>query len=95
MGPRFFVPKVFIPGAYDYRKKISNLPTDQKNDQCPICLIDLVEDPLHDSNEDLVPKKLKTCYHTPCKHNFHKACLKAWIDQNNECPICRSRLPPY
>lgn len=28
-----------------------------------------------------------------CKHNsFHKNCLKNWIKNSNECPICRSKI---
>ncbi len=26
----------------------------------------------------------------PCKHGFHKKCIKKWLsdDQHNKCPLC-------
>lgn len=96
-GTRFFIPKKLIPGAYEYNRKISTLPDIISRDPCPICLCDLNEDPMADpeAEGELLPKKMTHFYQTPCKHNFHKNCLVVWISQNNECPICRHRLPPY
>ena len=25
----------------------------------------------------------------PCKHKFHKSCIKSWFDINSNCPLCR------
>ena len=31
---------------------------------------------------------------TPCHHLFHSKCLEVWLEQKNECPYCRQRIPP-
>ena len=31
---------------------------------------------------------------TPCHHVFHSKCLEMWLEQKNECPYCRQRIPP-
>ena len=31
---------------------------------------------------------------TPCNHLFHSKCLEMWLEQKNECPYCRQRIPP-
>ena len=31
---------------------------------------------------------------TPCHHLFHSKCLEMWLEQKNECPYCRQRIPP-
>lgn len=36
LGPRFFVPKMFIPDYYDYNFKIK--PTNDDDIECTICL---------------------------------------------------------
>lgn len=42
---------------------------------CSICLVDFQQG---DRIGDL-----------PCKHSFHVACLKEWIQQKNHCPLCK------
>lgn len=37
-------------------------------------------------------KKMTKCMVTPCKHYFHEACLKLWLERKTECPICRAAL---
>lgn len=32
---------------------------------------------------------------TPCKHLFHRDCLKLWMEKKNGCPVCRHDLPQY
>jgi E3 ubiquitin-protein ligase RNF115/126 len=29
----------------------------------------------------------------PCSHLFHPACITAWLQRHNSCPLCRFRLP--
>ena len=31
---------------------------------------------------------------TPCNHKFHLPCLIEWMSVSQECPSCRSPLPP-
>lgn len=31
---------------------------------------------------------------TPCHHIFHSRCLELWLEQKNECPYCRQKIPP-
>ena len=31
---------------------------------------------------------------TPCHHLFHSKCLEMWLEQKNECPYCRQKIPP-
>ena len=31
---------------------------------------------------------------TPCHHLFHTGCLEIWLEQKNECPYCRQKIPP-
>jgi hypothetical protein len=40
---------------------------------------------------------LKTMYNidsekTHCNHLFHSDCIERWMEMNNRCPLCRSRL---
>ena len=56
---------------------VENLKSGHKNKiNCSICF-----------------EKIKKCdfIQTECKHNFHKNCLKMWINSSNKitCPVCR------
>lgn len=48
-----------------------------ENDQnCSICLSEMIDDII----------KIK------CNHKFHDRCLDKWIENKNECPICRRHI---
>jgi hypothetical protein len=47
--------------------------------ECAVCLSQIEE------NEAFLA--------TPCHHFFHDACLRRWIDEQQNCPICRAPLP--
>lgn len=46
-----------------------------ENDECSICL------------EQITTDTLET---TSCKHRFHKECIKTWLCEHDECPLCRN-----
>ena len=90
-------------------KKDKETAGDEEELVCPICYGNLDQDPDAASVRDTVTdpidgndvarplqaKPVKKCMGTPCKHYYHSACLKQWMDQKMECPTCRAILPPY
>jgi hypothetical protein len=48
--------------------------------ECSICLGEIREDARYLT--------------TPCHHHFHDACLRRWLEEHPNCPMCRSVLPP-
>ena len=48
---------------------------EEANRSCMICLDDFV------SKEKVIA--------LPCIHFFHPKCIKKWIENKNECPICK------
>ena len=49
-----------------------------KSDNCSICL--------ENYNKDNIINVLK------CGHKYHKDCIDDWINDNNNCPLCRLSL---
>lgn len=92
LGPRFFIPKQFLPPKYDYFRKgelvkgdvdtPKDIETGDAGVECVICMnpVDV---------EDARARML-----TPCNHVFHTACLQRWMLVKMECPTCRTILPP-
>ena len=65
------------------------------NDECTICLEDLDSDKNKSNIEkclSCLDKKNKKLYFTGCEHTFHGRCLDKWLQQNRECPLCRSYI---
>ena len=50
-----------------------------QDEDCSICYESMIDD------DDTIT--------TPCNHTFHKDCLKKWVINKNNCPLCRSELP--
>ena len=50
-----------------------------KNPKCTICLIDF---------KDVEKVKIFSCL----QHIFHEECIKNWLKNKNNCPICRKQL---
>ena len=48
------------------------------NDTCSICLEKF--------------KKYDLVCDLPCKHTFHKNCIKTWAKQKTNCPLCKRTL---
>ena len=46
--------------------------------RCSVCLSELDEE----NNQDAIEV-------TDCNHRFHRACLQRWLEENNNCPLCR------
>jgi len=79
LGPRFFVPWVCMPNAYNYHRTAGRVG--ETGAECVICMSEIdVED----------ARRVVT----PCNHVFHQACLEQWMDVKMECPTCRTVLPP-
>jgi hypothetical protein len=54
-----------------------------KNEQCNICLDNLLEE-----NDD---SNIKTLIKLKCNHIYHKCCIKKWLtQQSTKCPVCRT-----
>lgn len=78
-GPRFFLPKNFLPESYNYRRQLSS-DFEETHHDCVICM-------------SRIDVGLKRYMLTPCNHIFHQQCLMRWLEQKMECPSCRSPLP--
>lgn len=48
---------------------------------CPICLHPLADD----EDEGLL--------RLACQHTFHAVCIRNWLDQRDQCPVCRHPMP--
>jgi hypothetical protein len=47
------------------------------DEPCPICFEDIKKD-----NEFI----------TGCSHRFHSVCINKWLENNNNCPMCRKKI---
>ena len=69
--------------AVDRKKFERELRCDTiKAKECIICFEELNKEPQSGNNIDFFVK-------TPCNHKFHKKCLRDWMVEKNECPVCR------
>lgn len=102
-GPRWFIPKEFLPEKYDYFRAVSVEDDD---------VVDL--EASEGANDDRalvagqsseVRRECCICMEsvaihsrdrmvTPCNHFFHAACLERWLEVRLECALCRSPVPP-
>lgn len=94
LGPRFFVPKRWRSGYYQYERKIAP-EMDAQGEACPICFQSLSHSPTHEESNGNAEILLKTYMKTPCGHDFHKQCLQQWMELRMTCPCCRKEVPPY
>jgi hypothetical protein len=49
------------------------------DEPCPICI-------------ELINKAETPWVTTPCGHEFHEACFRAWMGRSGSCPTCRTHL---
>ncbi|KAL0030093.1 hypothetical protein WJX79_006567 [Trebouxia sp. C0005] len=96
-GPRWFVPKRFLPAKYDYHRPVvprevaegaldsssgpADVETGDAGVECVICM----------NPADVGQPRTRMV--TPCNHFFHNHCLQRWMDVKMECPTCRRSLP--
>jgi hypothetical protein len=66
------------PAQFEHREVAS--ADVQKETKCSICL-------------EQFAKGEKVC-ELPCKHIFHDACVRKWLQQKASCPVCRMPLAP-
>lgn len=91
-GPRFFIPKLWLPQRYDYGRPIPRHPSSDSSStnrdvettetqECIICYnpVELT----HGNGNYMI---------APCDHVFHRDCLTRWMAVKLECPICRNPL---
>lgn len=62
----------------DSLKTIKFTKKNEEEVTCPICL--------EEFNED------ESVIELPCKHVFHKECIKKWFENNHSCPTCRKKI---
>jgi len=87
LGPRFFVPRQFIPNHYEYYQRFN---PSLERDGIPDCVICMC--PLIDEENGVMPGR-RAHMKTPCGHWFHTNCLSDWLEIKLECPTCRTTLP--
>lgn len=98
VGPRFFIPSIFLPPKFNYYFKLNLDEPGIEEENCSICLSSYLEENVISSKEPLLDKKTKNrtvkVMRTPCNHKYHEKCLKDWMEFKLECPFCRAKLPP-
>ncbi|ORX71190.1 hypothetical protein DL89DRAFT_221739 [Linderina pennispora] len=67
------------PASREFIRRLPVLKASDTNQSCTICNDEFAED----------------CELTrlPCKHYFHRECIKPWLELHNTCPMCRHELP--
>lgn len=84
-GPRWFVPRRFLPEKYDFYRQVDldmTVETGGSSDiDCVICMTPV----------DVKNRRSRMV--TPCDHFFHPECLERWMEIKLECPYCRTPLP--
>ncbi|MFS7895949.1 putative transcription factor C2H2 family [Helianthus anomalus] len=58
--------------------------SDEEKEEVDVCAICLQE---FETGE--------TCAGLECEHRYHLGCLEKWLQQRNNCPICRAKVFPF
>lgn len=75
-----------IPGVTNFiasKSRAFDETKDEKDAECPICLVPFSDD----------PTQLIAELNCSSKHKFHKDCLMKWVETNDICPLCREKIP--
>eukprot|EP01029_Cantina_marsupialis_P012923 TRINITY_DN2861_c0_g1_i2.p1 TRINITY_DN2861_c0_g1~~TRINITY_DN2861_c0_g1_i2.p1 ORF type:complete len:272 (-),score=55.07 TRINITY_DN2861_c0_g1_i2:126-941(-) len=71
------VPQGIAKSVLDNLPQIKYVSKDNRQDMCVICLEPYKED-------DLLTQ-------LPCYHNFHPDCIREWLGDHPDCPMCKRR----
>ena len=105
VGPRLIFTYLFkAKNSHEYFVKIEDQKAINENDVCSICYsefhTDVEMDSAHemhdlpDSIMELLSSNKQKIMRTPCCHYFHTSCLVTVMGYQQNCPMCRSYLPP-
>ncbi|KAF9101847.1 hypothetical protein BGX29_005179 [Mortierella sp. GBA35] len=108
LGPRFFVPKKYLPPIYDYHPILPAADEESgagrtspgghqhgPQQDCAICMLPIDTAASGAARLSSVVGSLGRLNYmlTPCGHLFHSDCLERWMRIKLECPNCRAFLP--
>lgn len=65
----------------EYIKRIKMMKIGKSSRKCAICIKPFA--------------KNNVIFRLPCKHIFHRECLKPWFDKMSTCPCCRLDINEY
>ena len=65
-------------------------------DMCVICQCDLKHEEAPEHQRKTIQEKISSHKYSQCKmklpcghDNFHKSCIKGWLNQKPQCPLCK------
>ncbi|KAK8866700.1 hypothetical protein M9Y10_009667 [Tritrichomonas musculus] len=76
-----FGPYFFIPKLFSPKTYNYRALKPREGEVCLIC------------QDTINPDEEQTAI-TPCGHAFHLQCLARWMEEKQQCPICRNPIPP-
>ncbi|KAG7673189.1 hypothetical protein KSW81_006403 [Nannochloris sp. 'desiccata'] len=95
-GPRWFIPRKFLPAKYDYYRPFihkGDIETGDAED-CVICMNPIDPQSCTGGGAGGGLNGAGATMVAPCDHRFHSQCLSRWMAVKMECPTCRRLLPP-